>query len=192
MNEFTREKMLVRYLSALERGDFDVVMSVLQMAEDDEALETLILDYQDDWVRENDPVTEEDVAAVYAVLGEHALTPVTVRDVVFELVKNPTIKARRRLQEQVEGMVLLLGNVTEPLPDQINDHTISSLLSRLNASVSQRIATLFRSTAQILQQNQQSTQIGWSAARSPRDRTGSTPLAKPACLRSSPPAVSTW
>ena len=151
MNETTREKQLIRYLSALERGDFKTAMEVLAEAEDHPELETLILDYEAHWIDENAPLTEAELAAA----REFAPPPVTVGAVARMLPHSPAISTPR-LRRQAALVEEQLGSVGDPLPDDISDRSIDGLLERLGVSnLSGRIRKLFRSTAQILQQNQQ-------------------------------------
>src|ERR1035437_760147 len=67
-----REKMLYRYSTALERGDFETVAAVLKQAEKDPALERMILDinmaYQEDLPLEHSRMSEE--TSIWDLLGD--------------------------------------------------------------------------------------------------------------------------
>jgi uncharacterized protein YicC (UPF0701 family) len=153
-----RERTLYRYLSALERGDFDTVTAVLSEAEHDAALEQMILETNEALSDEcraaielsdekliNQLVRQHMPSAVANAEEDELPAPVTVGDVMARLKSD--VETTRDIRQEMDEVGRRLDRLDQALPDNLNLRSVREFLGRLGLSASQSFQKVFRETA---------------------------------------------
>lgn len=155
-----REKMLLRYLVALDNGDFEIITTILQLAETDTELELMILEVNDIYAAEIDEVThEQDANLVRELL--HTYMPSALPDSAPERAPEPPpltvgnviarIHADAAQRGKVDRETLVatrpLQTSDTPLPTDLSSQGVSHLLQQLGIAVGRRFHDIFRETA---------------------------------------------
>jgi hypothetical protein len=156
-----REKALYRYMDALERGDFQVMARILQQAERDPELDTMIWEVQRAYLLEQETEQQEDdIMLVRQLLQKHLpsgfavaqdmqdVPPLTVSDVVARMQADEVMKGN--LKDEIQGVVQQLRQSTVPLPSNLGVQGIRDLFVQLGVRASKRIHKLFSETALFL------------------------------------------
>lgn len=173
LNELAREKLLIRYLSAVECGDFEAVAAVLKQAEQDEELAAMLLEIHDEWTDVVVPATEAQ-ALIDRLLHKQAtaksashtlpeMLPLTVADVATQMRADTVL--RGTLRREVNQVVHRLQGVNATLPSNLSDHNITKLFTQLGVVVNRRVQSFFRETAVFLSMARQQDQAQWAATR---------------------------
>ncbi len=179
-----RERLLYQYIGAVERGDFGAVAGILAQAADDEVLEQMVLEVNE--VRSASYITMglEVEHLVRQLLADHIPSglvedeevywvPLTVGDVAARIRDDAaTGLARRealRLAERIKG-------VETPLPHDLSQRSVHTLLEGLGVAVSESFQKVFRETAILLSMRRQQGQASLAATR--RQRTQGRPPAE--------------
>ncbi|MDR3576711.1 MAG: DUF4349 domain-containing protein [Anaerolineaceae bacterium] len=148
MNEMTpsgdalqREKLLYRYSSSLERGDFDTVAAVLQLAENDSALERMISEinqaYQEDLSLEQAGMnTQQNLRNFLKNLWTRILPPqgqIMPKKERINQEKKVSMRGINMRTILVSSLVLVLALFAIVISGNINDHRLL-LLPALSTS----------------------------------------------------------
>jgi hypothetical protein len=170
-----REKMIHRYIQALDRGDIDGVAAVLETALDDPELDRVIAEINFALQEEEQLTpTAADAQLVRGLLRKHLPSafyadepdekPLTVGDVAARL------QADRRVPpaDQEVNRLLLSSSVT--LPTWLSAQAISRLITELGITASDRFLRAFRDTAIMLGMGHSHNQAQLAAAREERAR----------------------
>lgn len=173
--QLAREKVLFRYSSALQRGDFDIVAAVLHEAQDDPILERMVLDinaiYTDDT---NTQAEVEAATVVQRLLQEHLPsgfvqtqepleTPLTVGDVAARLQTEAAAKGQ--VDGEINKITGQLRASQTALPTKLSQHNIRQLFEELGINVSRRVQKLFRDTAIFLAMGRTQGRMRMAATR---------------------------
>lgn len=179
MDSRSRERALYQYNSALLRGDFDTVTSILAIAENDAVLTQMILEldqaYEEEQAR--DLSFEQDKATVGNLLQQHLtasepveaeeIPPITVSEVVSRMHADRAVsKADLTVSQQLQ-------NSSIAVPFSPNVRSIKQLASSLGLTLSERFWQAFRETALLLGLRT-SQQMGYAAARKQRVKRSGT------------------
>lgn len=176
IRELARERTLYRYSSALERGDFDTVASVLHEAEQDPVLERMILEVNEVYQEEYDAAVQADDASLVRKLI-HEYLPSGMADMeeitdVPHLVVNDVIarlQADIALSGQVDKEITIvtqrLQQTKKPLPEDLSQRGIQKLFGQIGVAVSKRFQKLFRQTAILLSMGREQGLAHLAAAR---------------------------
>lgn len=174
---FAREKALYMYSSALAEGDFDTVLSVLKLAEQDALLDQMIqeLNQAYDEEQEGSLQDDQDEVLVQQLLLQHLVDgrsesaddvpEVTVGEVVARL------QADRTIPSSDQAASLSLQGSTLHVPRSPSRRSIKELATRIGASLSERFWLVFRETA-IMLGLRASQQVHYAAARKQRSQSG--------------------
>ncbi len=173
--QLAREKALYRYISALERGDFDTVASVLHEAENDALLERMILEVNEVYCAEYDAATQaDDAALIRQLLREHLpsgiatneeveLPPLTVNDVMARLQVDAVLKGQ--VAQEAQTVMQQIRQADKPLPSNLNVRGVRDFFAKLGVSVSERFQKLFRETAIFLSMGREQGMARLAATR---------------------------
>lgn len=158
--QFDRERLLLRYTVALERGDLDSVAAILQAAQQDAVLEQMILEINDVEAAEIEEAGyAQDAAVVRELLQTHLLSastpsaaappPLTVGNVIARIHADAAA-----LRVRVEGDALAATQKYQaaetPLPSDLSVRGVSRLLEEVGIKAGRRFQELFRETALFL------------------------------------------
>lgn len=171
------EKMLLRYSVALEAGDFDTVAAILQAAEMDGELETMILALNDEYATELGPelypeisasTLAEDRALAAALIQAALLSNPPPALTVGEVFARIRADAARRLLPLDRADLAATQAHTQtntPLPEDLSLRRVSQLLSGLGVQVSSRLQEFFRSTAILMRMGDSEAPARMAATR---------------------------
>lgn len=173
--QLAREKALFRYSSALQRGDFDTVATVLHEAQNDPALERMILDINTIYTADTDTYAETEAATVvrrllrehlpsgFVSAQEHLETPLTVGDVAARLQMEAAAKGQ--VDGEISKITGQLRASQTALPTKLSQHNIRQLFEELGVNVSRRVQKLFRDTAIFLAMGRTQGRMRMAATR---------------------------
>jgi hypothetical protein len=170
-----REKMIHRYIQALDQGDIDSVAAVLEAALDDSELDRVIAEINLALQEEEQLTpTAADAQLVRDLLRKHLPSafhmdepderPLTVGDVAARLQAD-----RRVPPADQEANRRLLGS-SVPLPTWLSAQAVSRLITELGVATSDRFLRAFRDTAIMLGMGHSHSQAQLGAAREERAR----------------------
>lgn len=175
-----RERALYLYNSALEEGDFDTVASVLEQAQQDTVLETMLLEVEGQYRTELDQQTQAaDTQLVRELLVEHlsafdadelteeTLPQLTVGDVVARLQSDGMLKGP--IEKEISGIAQRLRQVEEPLPENLSLRGVRRLFERLGLTGGERFQRMFRETAILLSMGREQGNVRLAATRRQRE-----------------------
>lgn len=179
LRQRSREKTVLRYTSALERGDFETVVAILAQMESDTELEGMIVEVNEALESEQEAAAvARDAARVQRLLHEHVpsgfapsdedveLPPLTVAAVVARISEDAA--QRGQITPELARLVRQLAAETSPVPEQLSLGAVRQLLSRLGISASASAAKLFRATAIYLAEGREQGHAYQAAARRQR------------------------
>lgn len=152
----TLEKTLVRYLAALEDGDFERVEAVLYDAKEDAELERMIFEVNDFYAAEMEESTQANERAVVAELVHTYLPsalpeappeppPLTVGHVLARIHADAAL--RGRVEREALAVTRPHQAADTPLPTDLSLRAVAQLLEDLGVQVGRRFQNLFRETA---------------------------------------------
>jgi len=159
------EKSVYVYSAALERGDFETVTSILELAETDAELEQALLDVNDAQAVELEQTqTAEAAAFVRRLIVEHLpsavpvvveedLRPITVGDVAARIQADQA--QRSPLRKELLTAIQQLQSDSPPLPDRLGLPDVVQLLKKAGVAANQHFTKLFRETAILLSMGRQ-------------------------------------
>ena len=175
----TVEKALYRYSSALARGDFDTVAAVLHEAEQDPALEQMILELHAEYQVEEDAIqAATDAEIVRGLLRTHlpsgqdsqveetTPTPITIGDVVARLQADVALGGQS--DREIKAVSQRLRQSNKALPENLSQRGISRLFEQIGVDVSKRFQKLFRDTAIFLSMGREQGMTRLAATRHQR------------------------
>lgn len=175
-----REKILYRYSRALERGDFDAIAEILKQAEEDAALERMILEWNDAYAREQQIALDaQDIALVRDLIEKHLpsgnpdeletdLPPPTVSDVIARMQGDAALK--KHLEREGQTAISQLQGSDTPLPRNLTQRGVQEVFRALGISVSQSFERFFRDTAIFLSMGHEQGRARLSATRRQRQK----------------------
>lgn len=156
--QLEREKLVYLYFSALERGDFELVVAIMQRAQSDSVLEEMIMEAQAYDVEEENVALSAQVresveqlvlqylpSGIWGIEEEMALPPLTIGDVVTKLELDTTLSAATRQEVKMVSEQLQVSQ--QPLPGNLSLRSVYQLFEQLGISVSTRVQKLFRDQA---------------------------------------------
>jgi hypothetical protein len=156
--QLEREKLVYLYFSALERGDFESVVDIMQRAQSDSLLEDMIMETHAYYAEEEDIVLPVQMreriqqlvfqylpSGIWDVEEELAIPPLTVGDVVTKLQHDATLPNATR--QEVKTVSEQIQASQQPLPGNLSLKNVSQLFEQMGISVSLRVQKLFRDTA---------------------------------------------
>lgn len=164
------ERVIHRYVKALDTGDMDGVAAVLQAAMDDPELDRLISEvnfaYQDEELL---IPASEDAELVRNLLGEHLVSAFDMDEPEDEPLTVGIVAARLEADRRVpqadrEANRLLIGNTVE-LPEWLSRQEVERLANMLGVEAGKRFWRVFRDTAISLQIEHSRSQAQLAAAR---------------------------
>lgn len=176
----TRERLIFRYLNALEHGDLETIGTILSEAEKDTNLERLILEVNEIYILEQQNATDAQSDALVRELVfshlpsgdpdqlEAELPPLTVADVAARISSDATLKGL--LEREPIADMLQLQRLTNPLPTDLTLRSVRQLFSQLEIRVSRSFEKLFRETAIYLSLGHEQTRAQLAATRRPRQK----------------------
>jgi antitoxin component HigA of HigAB toxin-antitoxin module len=173
------EQAVHRYISALDRGDFETVIAVLAQAEHDAELERMIVEVNEVLEAEHEAATNErDAAQVRALLHEHLPSGFASDDEMAELPPLTVAAVAARMSEdaaqrghattELVALVQQLDAVDRALPDELTLGAVRQLLSDVGVPASAAMIKLFRETAIYLAQGREHGEAYRAAARRQR------------------------
>lgn len=176
------EKAFYIYTSALERGNLDIVQTVLAQAEQNPTLEQMILDLNELYAQEADQERAEDkavqvvqnLAAIHllsatpfvprAEASEAEIPPLRISDVLARMQSEAA--AQGRSTKEVEVIIWQLRD--QPglaLPQVLSKNAISRLFQQLGLSTSPFIQKAFRDKAIEMSMGREQHEAQLAAAR---------------------------
>ena len=177
-----REKALLTYMDAFERGDFDTMSMVLQQAEQDPELSDLIWNvlaaYQ---AEEEEERRESDVVLVRQLLRQllpsgwetipyvEDIPPLTVSDVIARMQVDEAV--RGSVKQELNIVVQQLRQSTVPLPANLGLHGIRALFTQLGLRVSKQLQKVFSETALFLTAGREQGMAHLAATRRQREQS---------------------
>jgi hypothetical protein len=177
-----REKAVIAYLDAYERGDFDTMSIVLQQAEHDSELGDLIWNvlaaYQSE---EGDERRESDVVLVRQLLLQYLpsgwesvpnvedILPLTISDVIARIQADEAVKGSVR--QELKTVVPQLRQSTVPLPTNLGLHGVRTLFAQLGLRVSKPLQKVFSETALFLTAGREQGMAHLAATRRQREQS---------------------
>ena len=91
MSHLLHEKIIYRYISALEQGDFETLTTILQQAEQDPELETMLWEVSKQYGDEYEQLVQtSNIAAVEQLIQEHLPSAKQADMEVVTAYENPT------------------------------------------------------------------------------------------------------
>jgi hypothetical protein len=186
--QFVREKALHHYITAFERGDFDVMDEVLQQAMTDPLLDEMIMEAHEYFQgEEKAALREEDVAKILDLVIQHlpsgipdeeeesgSVPPLTVSDVFTSMQEDSTLPGF--LRQEAQRIHARLPSTPPQLPEQLGLKDVAQLFADLNIQISARLQKVFREKAIFLAMGHQRGMAQLAAAR--RQRTKHRPEQK--------------
>jgi hypothetical protein len=189
-----REKMLLRYIVTLDKGDFETIAAILQLAETDAELEQMILEINDVYAAEIEEAAHaQDAAVVRELLHTHILSalpesateppPLTVGHVIARIHAD----AAQRGKVEREALAATRHHQTSdtPLPADLSVRGVSHLLQQLGIEVGRRFQDLFRETAILMRMGRNQGMARLAATRHQQEARS-----KPSKPSNSEPAAS--
>ena len=175
MSHLLREKIIYRYINALEQGDFETLSTILQQAEQDPALETMLWEVSKQYGDEYEQMVQtSDIATVEQLIQEHLpsakqadmeedLPPLTVADVVNRL--QSTTDTPNNVKKEASDLVGKISHKNVTLPAKINRKSLSQVFEQLGLSVSKSFQTMFHKTAIFLSMGREQNMARLAATR---------------------------
>lgn len=185
--KYARERLMFRYVNALERGDLETVGVILEQAEQDAELERMILEVNDFYVSEQqEMIDERDAAFVRKMILQHLpsadselsegeLPPLTVADVLARISSDAALK--RQLEREPASALMQLQHVTQALPTNLTLTNVRVLFGQWGIRVSASFEKLFRETAIFLSLGHEQTRAQLAATRRQRQKRRGQTLA---------------
>ena len=179
LSKRAREEAVYRYTSALERGDFETVVSVLAQAEQDAELERMIVEVNEVLAAEHEAAAaEHDAAQVQALLHEHLpsgfppdeeveLPPLTIAAVVARMSEDAA--QRGQVTQELVTLTRRLAAESRPMPEELSLGAVRQLFSELQISASATLVKQFRAAAIYLAEGRDHGQAYQAAARRQRE-----------------------
>lgn len=170
-----REKLIYRYVQAMDHGDAEEITAVLEAALDDPELDRIIteidLAYQEE--EQLTPIAQ-DAELVRKLIREHLPSAFEVEETEDKPLTVGDVAARLQVDRRVpsgdqEANHLLLGS-SVPLPIWLNARAIKKLATDLGVTASERFWQAFRDTAIMLGMSRPHNQAQLLAAREERAR----------------------
>jgi hypothetical protein len=156
--QLEREKQVYLYFSALERGDFESAVDIMQLAQSDSLLEKMIMETHAYYAEEETNILPPQVreriqhlvlqhlpSSIWDIEDDLAIPPLTVGDVVTKLQHDTTLPNAAR--QEVKTVSEQIQTSQQPLPGNLSLKNVSQLFEQLGVSVSLRVQKLFRDTA---------------------------------------------
>jgi hypothetical protein len=150
---YDREKAIQRYVSALDNGDLDAVLLVLEEATGDPVLDQMIMEV-------NQAIEQEEGLTPFAKDANLVQNLVQAHFDHFEIsvdehqISVGDVAARMQADRKVpvsdEAIHKHLLKLTTPLPEILNIQAIRKLASKLQINASERFWRVFRDTAIML------------------------------------------
>lgn len=185
-HQIEREKVLYRYSHALEKSDFDVIASILRMAEDDPILEQMLLELDEVYAAEDELVTHTDAAEVVRrLLVEHFsvefvaedalmdIPPLTVNTVIAHLEADTAISGAIRQEMTMVAQQVRQSNVV--LPADLSQRGVIHLFEQIGIAVSKQFQKLFRNKAIFLSMGRAHGMAHLAATRRQRQQRQQSP-----------------
>jgi hypothetical protein len=192
--QFDREKIVLRYLVALDGGDLDTIAAILQEAEQDAELEKMLLEVNDlaaaelnqaddaQAVAAQDAVIVAELVQTYLVstLSESAPEPppLTVGNVIARIHADAAAQ-QVRVERESLAATRPYQSLETPLPADLSLRRVAQLLEQLDVKVSRRFQDLFRETALFLRMGRNQGMARLAATRR-QQQSRSTPNTPPA------------
>lgn len=179
LRQRVREQAVHRYTSALERGDFETVATVLAEAEHDAELERMIVEVNEVLEDEHEAAAaEHDAAQVQALLHEHLpsgfppdeeveLPPLTIAAVVARMSEDAA--QHGQMTQELAALMRRLAAESRPMPEELSLGAVRQLFSELELSASAALVKQFRAAAIYLAEGREQGQAYQAAARRQRE-----------------------
>jgi hypothetical protein len=179
LSKRAREEAVYRYTSALERGDFETVVSVLAQAEQDAELERMIVEVNEVLAAEHEAAAaEHDAAQVRALLHEHLPSgfppdeeveppPLTIAVVVARMSEDAA--QRGQVTQELVTLTRRLAAESRPMPEELSLGAVRQLFSELQIGASATLVKQFRAAAIYLAEGRDHGQAYQAAARRQRE-----------------------
>lgn len=157
-----REELLLRFLKAYDEGNLEVFGAILQQAENDPELDTLIWTVFPTYLREEGihPASEEEKERLFAILQQPIPPaqekpeplPLTLADVAARIQVELTLHRAKYTDPHIIQVALnTLVQSHDPLPDQIDLRTIQAIFLQHGLTVPSAFHESFLEMTQLLQ-----------------------------------------
>lgn len=175
MNHLIHEKIIYRYISALEQGDFETLTTILQQAEQDPELETMLWEVSEHYGNEYEQIAqtnsiniveqliEEHLPSAVQANTEEDLPPLTIGDVMARLQSTATTP--NNVRREASDLAERISHKNVPLPAKLNRQSLSQVFEQLELSVSKSFQTLFHKTAIFLSMGREQNMARLAATR---------------------------
>jgi hypothetical protein len=181
-----REKLLLRYTTALDAGDFESITTILQHAQQDPELEQMILEINDHYVDEVEAAAQaQDDAVVRELVQTHLLSalstaeieppPLTVGHVLARIHADAAL--RGKVERDALAATRDLQATETPLPTDLSLRGVTKLLEQLGVQVGRRFQNLFRETAIFMRMGRNQGMARLAATRRQQQAMSSPSLA---------------
>jgi hypothetical protein len=177
--QIAREKALNLYISAFERGDFEVMDPILQKATLDPILNRMIMEVHDYFLVEDKMVLQSDerarvralvfdylAASVHDTDEEVAIPSLTVEDVIVSLQHYPGVNEQTK--QEARRIHSQLPQKDYPLPQKLSIKEVYRMFEQLGVSASTRLQKVFREKAIFLSMGHEQGMAQLAATRHQR------------------------
>ena len=121
MTHSNRKATLLRFQHAVETGDVETTLEILDKA--DAQMERMILDYQYAWVDEHAPVTDVDITRAREMLYEHFPA---IDDALLQMTK--TKRVPLPVRNKARNLLPDFRRVKVPIPALLDDRSLREVL----------------------------------------------------------------
>ncbi len=150
--EITRQKAIQRYVRAIDKGDLEEIINILEQATTDPDLDLMLIE-ANQAVEQEEGLTAfaKDTAFVRQLVQQHFNSnimsdepdarPLTIGEVAARM------QADRNVPKSDQAIHKTLLHFSTPLPEFLNIQAIRKLASELQISASEKFWRIFRDTA---------------------------------------------
>ncbi len=156
-----REKIILDYLDAFEQNDFERLSQILQLAEQDTELETLLWEVHAEYqMVQEEAQYEQDVEMVRQLTQQHIpsglkrerseeeIPPLTISDVIAHMQAESAVKGEDG--KELGELAQRLRQSSLPLPQNMGLLGVRKLFAKLGIQASKHMQRLFSEAALIL------------------------------------------
>ena len=157
----SREKIVLDYLDAFEQDDFERLSQILQLAEQDTELETLLWEVHAEYqMTQEEEQYEQNVELVRQLIQQHIpsglgserkeeeIPPLTVSDVIAHMQAESAVKGEGG--KELGALAQQLRQSSLPLPKNMGLLGVRKLFAELGIQASKHMQRLFSDAALIL------------------------------------------
>ena len=180
-----RERLIIQYCAALERGDFEITQTILERAAEDAELEKMIFEIEAELLEDDGQAAIEEMlldlgkarirelaerhlpSGVFEADEETALSAPTVRSIFARMQEDRTLKAWVRREAAEAQSQMKIGDAQ--LPSNLSIPGIEKLFRAIGIKLSEPAKKFFWQTAVLLQMAREDNEIQLAATRKQRE-----------------------